>query len=64
MSSHECLQKIKADKKLENVHVIIYSGYAPQTMQGDFLALGADKFVAKPSNSDDLEKALRDLLAQ
>ena len=61
MSSQECLQKIKADDRLQKIQVVMYCGYAPPVVQRDFLRLGADRFVVKPNNTADLEKSLREL---
>lgn len=62
MSSQECLQTLKADERLNKVHIVMYSGYAPSYVKLDFLNLGADKFIIKPNNSADLEKALQEIL--
>ncbi len=61
MSSLECLQRIKGDERLRNIRVVMYSGYAPPTVQRDFIILGAYKVVVKPSNTAELEKSLREL---
>ena len=62
MSSQECLQRIKGDERLKNIRVVMYSGYAPQLVQRDFMRLGANRFLVKPSNAPELEKSLRELL--
>jgi CheY-like chemotaxis protein len=62
MSSQECLQKIKADERLCKIRIIVYSGYASPAVQLDFLRLGADKFVLKPSSTAELEKSLQEVL--
>lgn len=58
MSSKECLLKLKADKRLKNVDVILYSGYVSPDFQREFLALGAHLCLQKPANRNELVDAL------
>ena len=63
MSSQECVQRIKGDERLQNIRVVMYSGYAPPAVQRDFMSLGANRFLIKPSTTAELEKSLRELLS-
>ena len=57
MGGQRCLQEImKLDPK---ARVIISSGYAPDSQEKEALELGAVKFMAKPYNLADLERAIR-----
>jgi CheY-like chemotaxis protein len=63
MSSMDCLKEIKHDADLHGISVIMYSGYAHPDVKEEFLRSGADLFLMKPTYSDQLERALRSILA-
>lgn len=62
MSSKECLLKIKADVRVKDVKVIMYSGFLTTDQKRDFQNLGADVFLQKPASKQELKDALNDIL--
>jgi CheY-like chemotaxis protein len=62
MSSKDCLAKFKDDARVKNIKVIMYSGFSVPSVQQDFLSLGADLFLLKPANKQELIEALQRIL--
>lgn len=62
MDGYEALQKIKNDEKIKNIPVIAITA---QAMTGDrekCLAAGADGYVSKPVNVDELMAILNKIM--
>lgn len=57
----EVLQSIRADKRLNSIKVIMLT-VLPERIQGQYAAM-ADRIVAKPYVSPQLEQTVRELLA-
>ncbi|HEY9004564.1 MAG TPA: response regulator [Ohtaekwangia sp.] len=64
MNSKECLRKLKKDPLYTDIRIIMYSGFAHEELQLEFLKMGADKFIIKPTSSTELEHALIALLSE
>jgi DNA-binding response OmpR family regulator len=58
ISSKEFLVELKKNEKLKAAKIIMYSGFARTDIQQEFLTLGADHFLVKPSAVNELEEAL------
>lgn len=50
----QCLLQIKADKRLQNIPVIIYTTSKEVDDSEEMQALGAVHFISKPSNPDEI----------
>lgn len=61
-SGMECLKEIRADKRLENITVAIYStSSATLNIEKTFIA-GANVYIRKPGNFESLVKVLHDVM--
>lgn len=58
MSGQEVCQRIRADERLRDVHVIGYTAHAMSSEQQQILAAGFDDLLIKPITQGDLIKAL------
>ena len=59
MNGMECLQKIKAEPKLRDIPVIVYSTTSNPFEMGIYRNLGAAEFIVKPSSFIKLVNILR-----
>ena len=55
---------LQAKKIYPDIKVIIFSGFAEESMPDMFLELGADYFFQKPINTKDLVKCIQNILSQ
>lgn len=62
LTGKEILQRIKADSKLSQIPVIIYSGYVSESDQEELTGLGAYDVMRKPSSISQLTEQLSALL--
>ena len=62
MSSKDCLVTLKASELLKGTRIIMYSGFGHKEVQQQFLDLGADQFVQKPSDFFQLQRELKRVL--
>ncbi len=60
----DCLKKIRADKKLKRIPVIIYSTSVYKDDVNSTYKAGADCYVSKPSNVSEMRKVLKTLLSK
>jgi len=60
-SGLECLKSIRADSRFRDMTIAMYSSFSsPATVEEAFI-LGANIFIRKPDNFDDLKKVLCDV---
>jgi CheY-like chemotaxis protein len=59
-SGTEVLAAVRADPRLAGLHVVVVSAWSH--MEREALAAGADRFVAKPFEPDDLVAVVDELL--
>ena len=62
MDGKEVTRVIKSDAKLKSIPVLILSALKRDKDVNEVMALGADGFAAKPFDSKELTKRIRDLL--
>jgi len=62
MSGFEVCQRLKQDPMTEGVPVIVVTGFGQVRTKEDALTSGADDFVAKPVNSEDLRARVSAML--
>jgi CheY-like chemotaxis protein len=62
MDGKQCLAKIKALKKLQNIPVIIYSTSADKKEIAATYELGASFFLQKPNRFEELYKAVEKII--
>ena len=53
-NGRQCLRQIKADERLQHIPVIIYTTSEEADDSKEMQALGAVRFVSKPSNTDEI----------
>lgn len=58
----ECLKEIKRDKKFNDIAIAIYSTSTSDQDIEDTFVLGANIYIKKPSNFNDLKKILSDVV--
>ncbi|MBC7000401.1 response regulator [Cytophaga sp. FL35] len=58
MNGEECLQDIRDNERFDEVPVIIYSTVLDMTKIEDLFAMGANRYLHKPSNFHNLISAL------
>jgi len=58
MSGQEVCQRIRADERLRDLHVIGYTAHAMKSEQQQILAAGFDDLLIKPITKGDLVNAL------
>ncbi len=58
----DCLKQIKANDKFNDIAVAIYSTSSSDQDVEDTFVLGANIYIKKPSNFDDLKKTLSDVV--
>lgn len=58
----DCLKQIKANEKFNDIAVAIYSTSSSDQDVEDTFVLGANIYIKKPSNFDDLKKILSDVV--
>jgi CheY-like chemotaxis protein len=63
MNGKECLAEIKADKRLRNIKITMYSTSNAEVEKNVFKAMGAD-FMTKPTCFKELVKMLSEYLVQ
>ena len=61
-SGLECLQEIKANKKMANIAIAIYSTSASEEDIENTFVLGANVYIKKPSSFNDLKKILSNVV--
>ncbi len=62
MDGKDCLEKLKNDERLKNIPVVIYSTTRNHEEIRELYAMGAEQFVEKPSNFNDLCKTLKGVI--
>ena len=62
MTSRDCLMKLKSNPQWQAAKVIVYSGLMHPQTRAQFIALGAEAFLEKPSSREELLSALKDIL--
>lgn len=62
-SGKQCLTTIKGMPKLNEVPIVIYTTSADKKDKDEALALGADRFLIKPSRFEDLKENLVEILS-
>jgi CheY-like chemotaxis protein len=58
----DCLKQIKSNDKFNDIAVAIYSTSSSDQDVEDTFVLGANIYIKKPSNFDDLKKTLSDVV--
>lgn len=58
----DCLKQIKANEKFNDIAVAIYSTSSSDQDVEDTFVLGANIYIKKPSNFEELKKALSDVV--
>ena len=61
LSGIEVLQAIRTDADLHDLKVVVITAWSHAEMEAE--VAGADRFVSKPFDPDDLSKAVEELLA-
>ncbi|HMQ43219.1 response regulator [Mariniflexile maritimum] len=59
----ECLNEIKANHKLSDIAIAIYSTSASEEDIEETFVLGANIYIKKPSSFDDLKKVLSEVVS-
>ena len=54
----KCLSHLKAENKLQNIPVVIYSTFISESDQEEMLQLGADYVITKPGDFNSLQQAI------
>lgn len=62
MTSRDCLMKLKSDPQWQTSKVIVYSGYLHPQARTEFIALGAERVLKKPSSREELMMALKEII--
>ena len=62
LNGKQCLERIKASKRLRDIPVIIYSTSSQENDIHDTLAMGAVHFLTKPSSFNELCQSLGEVL--
>jgi len=58
----QCLKEIKANKKLENIAIAIYSTSSSEEHIEETFVKGANIYIKKPNNFETLKKVLQDVV--
>jgi CheY-like chemotaxis protein len=58
----ECLKSIKSNPLLDHIPVVVYSGSNREEDKNECIALGASKYMVKPTNFETLCRELRTVL--
>jgi CheY-like chemotaxis protein len=61
LSGIEVLEAIRADEELRDLKVVVITAWSHAEMEAQ--VAGADRFVSKPFDPDDLSRAVEELLA-
>ena len=62
MNGKQCLEKLKKDKDLQNIPVVIYTTSYQAKDKEDTASLGASYFMTKPTSLKDLKKEVQSIL--
>ena len=62
VSGKECLLQLRQIQKLDKTKVIIYTGAITESLQREFLELGADNVLVKPARFSKLVDVLSEIL--
>lgn len=61
-SGIECLKEIKSDKRLSDITIAIYSTFSRTATVEETFILGANVFIKKPDDFDELKKILTEVI--
>ena len=64
MNGKQCLKRIKSNKNLSSIPIIIYTTTKSKEDVIETKSLGANYFLTKPNKYSELKLAIRDILAQ
>jgi CheY-like chemotaxis protein len=62
MTSRDCLMKLKSHPEWQASKVIVYTGYIHPQARNEFIALGAELLIQKPTSREDLISALKEII--